>query len=78
LIGGNMEKVKINDKEFTFSCISSFDEKVRGGKLPGIKLELNIIDENGVRLIHDTFKNSYVAEKICDFIKNTINGRWTK
>lgn len=71
-----MQEVTINDQVFKFRCDYSFPEKVVNEDCPGIKLSLMIF-KDGEQIKWEDFKNSYPAEKISQFIKNTINGQRT-
>ena len=71
-----METVTINDQKFQFRCDYSFPEKVKNEDCAGIKLGLMIF-KDGEQVKWSDFKNTYPAEKIAQFIKNTINGQKT-
>ena len=71
-----MEKVKINNIKFEFRCNSCYEEKAKNQDCPALKIELMIL-KNGKQLTWEEFKGSYSAEKISNFIKNTINGQRT-
>ena len=72
---GTMDQVTINGNKYTIRCSFAIEEKVKGREFPGIKIELIIKDENEMKLTWKDFKNTYLAEKICDYIRNTINGQ---
>lgn len=75
-----MDTVKINEIEYRFRCVFATSSKYPNSSKPAIHCELEIqrkIDNNWELLQWNDFKNSYLSEKISDYIKNTINGQRT-
>ena len=71
--------VKINGKEYKIKCISSISEKVRNEEnVLGLKLTICVYDIQENRYLKwEQLRNSYIAEKISDFARNSFNGQNT-
>jgi hypothetical protein len=73
-----LDSVTINSKKYYFRCVWSFDKKAQNDNNPSMQLIFNIWnDTDKVWIDWNTFKGSYLAEKLTDYIKNTINGQRT-
>ena len=70
------EKVTINGKKVQFQCKYAYAEKMINVDDPALKLSFRIWIE-GVEIKWKDFKGTYLAEKISNYIKNTINGQKT-
>jgi len=73
------EIIKINGVEYKIRVGYSFEEKVsRRNEFLGIKLGITVLDvkQNKV-LMWEEIKKTYLSEKICDYVQNTINGQKT-
>jgi hypothetical protein len=68
----------INGEKYELRCNYSFEEKINNENAPAIKLGLYILRLRDKHVISwQEFRESYLSEKIADFIKNTINGQRT-
>ena len=72
--------VTINDVKYYFRCESAMTSQFFNSDRFGIKLEVKVfeLDKDGDivdELTHKRIKETYIAEKIEDFIRNTINGQ---
>lgn len=71
----NWDKVDVNNKTYYFHCEYSIPKKVPNETKPGLLLELNVFNlTDNVFLSINDFK-SHSGKKICEYIKNTINGQ---
>lgn len=70
-----MMNIVVNGTQYSLSCDLSIPEKVINNNNPALKITLIIrnIDTNK-ELKWDDFKNTYLAEKVSDIIRNRING----
>ena len=74
--------VTINDVKYFFRCEQVIASQFFNSDVYGIKLEVKVFeldkDENIVNeLTHKRIKGTYIAQKIEQFIRNTINGQAT-
>jgi len=76
---GMGEIIKINDKQYHIQCVTCYQ-----GKVPHKEFELGLKVGIEVRRMSDNkvlewsdIKGSYLAEKITDFVENSINGQRT-
>ena len=67
----------INGHKYKTSCELCYQEKVKNeGEYLGIKIGIRIIRlSDGEELDWNQIKGSYLADKITDFVQNTINGQ---
>jgi len=74
----DLQEIKINGIKYRFFCETSFPEKCSRDDNPALKITLIIDkiedDKERKKINWEDFKNSYLAEKISDYVKNTING----
>ena len=67
----------INNEKYHIKCVTCFQEKVPCvDDCLGLKIGISVtrISDNTI-LEWKTIKGSYLAEKITDFVENTINGQ---
>ena len=71
------EVIKINGVEYKIRVDHSFEEKVsRRNEFLGIKLGITVLDvKRNKVLTWEEIKKTYLSEKICDYVQNTINGQ---
>lgn len=71
--------VTINDVEYSIYARYSYPEKaIKTEDVLGIKVQI-VVEEvkTGRTLKWEEMKNTYLAEKISDYVENTINGQRT-
>ena len=71
------DHITINDVTYWFRCVWSFDKKAPLDKKPSMQLIFNIYKEGTGWLDWESFKGTYLAEKLTDYVMNTINGQRT-
>lgn len=70
------DSLTINSKKYYFRCVWCFDKKCPQDNKPSMQLVFNIFnDTDKIWIDWNDFRNSYLAEKLTDYIKNTINGQ---
>lgn len=70
------DNLTINSKKYYFRCTFCFDKKAPNDNKPSMQLVFNIWnDTDKIWLDWNKFRDSYLAEKLTDYIKNTINGQ---
>lgn len=70
------DNLEINGNVYYFRCVWSFDKKAPNDSKPSMQLVFNIWNETKQEWIDwNEFKGSYLAEKLTDYIKNTLNGQ---
>lgn len=67
----------INGSKHWFSCMWSMSKKAPNEKRPSMQLVFNVYKENHGWISWDDFKGTYLAEKLTDYVKNSINGQRT-
>ena len=67
----------INNKKIWFRCVWSFAKKAPNENKPSMQLVFNIYKEYEGWISWDDFKGSYIAEKLTDYVANTLNGQRT-
>lgn len=73
------EIITINDKQYHIKCITCHQEKIpREDFVLGLRvgIEVRRLSDNKI-LEWSDIRGSYLAEKITDFINNSINGQRT-
>lgn len=72
------DSLTINSNTYYFRCVWSFDKKASNDNKPSMQLVFNIFNDTEKKWVEwENFKGSYVAEKMTDYIRNTINGQRT-
>lgn len=72
------DSLAINSKKYYFRCVWCFDKKAQNDNKPSMQLVFNIWnDTDKVWIDWNEFKGSYLAEKLTDYVKNTLNGQRT-
>ena len=70
------DHLTISGNKLYFRCVWSFDKKAPNEDKPSIQLVFNIWNDTKKEWLNwEEFKGSYVAEKLTDYIQNTINGQ---
>ena len=70
------DSLTINSKKYYFRCVWCNDKKAPNDDKPSMQLVFNIFnDTDKVWLDWKEFKGSYLAEKLTDYVKNTLNGQ---
>lgn len=71
------DTVTINGVSYFLRCDYARDEKVPGqAQLFGIKVGITVIRLSDNKILEwSEIKNTYIAEKITDYIENSINGQ---
>ncbi len=69
------DHISINGKNYWFRCTWSNEKKAPNNTSPSMQLLFVIYKEGEGWLNWDDFKGSYLAEKLTDYIKNSINGQ---
>jgi hypothetical protein len=67
----------INGKKYELGCNIAIDKKFVHSNNPAVHLELWLLREDGTYVSWEEFKGTYLAEKVADYIRNTINGQRT-
>ena len=71
----------INDVKFWFRCTLCLDKKYPSRGDPAMAMTFKIYKEGTGWIKWEDFKGTYFAEKLTDYIQNTINGQravyWT-
>jgi hypothetical protein len=69
--------LKINDIEYEVCAVYSYPEKaIRQDNALGIKLQISVMEVATGRVLKwQEMKDSYLAEKICNFAENCFNGQ---
>ena len=67
--------LEISGTKVWFRCVWSFNKKTPNESKPSMQLVFNIYKDGVGWLNWDDFKDSYLAEKLTDYIKNSINGQ---
>ena len=67
----------ISGKKYWFRCVWCLNRKAPNSKKPSMQLEFNIYKDGEGWLDWNEFNGSYLAEKLTDYIKNSINGQRT-
>ena len=72
------DHLKINSKDYYFRCVWSSGKKAPNDDKPSLQLIFNIWNDTDKCWIDwNEFKGSYLAEKFCDYVRNTLNGQRT-
>ena len=70
------DSLTINSKKYYFRCVWCFHKKCPQDNKPSMQLVFNIFnDTDKIWIDWNDFRSSYLAEKLTDYIKNTINGQ---
>ena len=70
------DNLTINSNHYYFRCVWCFDKKCPNEDNPSMQLVFNIWNDTKKEWVDiKEFKGSYLAEKLTDYIKNTINGQ---
>ena len=65
----------INDIKYWFRCLWCMSKKAPNSIKPSMQLEFNIYKDGYGWIDWDEYKGSYLAEKLTDYIQNTLNGQ---
>lgn len=72
------DRLNINSKKYYFRCVWCFDKKAANDNEPSMQLVFNIWnDTDKVWIDWNEFKGSYLAEKLTNYVRNTLNGQRT-
>lgn len=72
------DSLTINNKKYFFRCVWSFNEKAQNEDKPAMKLIFNVFNDTDKEWVNwKDFKGSYLAEKLTDYVKNSLNGQRT-
>ena len=69
------DSITINDKKYWFRIVGSFERKAPNDSNPSRQLVINVYKEGEGWINWEEFKHSYFAEKLTDYIQNTLNGQ---
>ena len=70
------DHLKINSKDYYFRCSWCWDKKAPNKTNPSMQLVFTIWNDTDKCFIDwDEFRCSYLAEKLTDYVKNTLNGQ---
>ena len=69
------DHIRINKKMYWFRCVWCFDKKAPYDNKPSMQLVFNIYKEGEGWIDWENFKGSYLAEKLTDYVKNSLNGQ---
>jgi hypothetical protein len=71
--------VTISKVKYKIYCDLAYQQKVvNDDEGLGIKLKINVVRlKDGKTLKWEELKNTYIGEKITDFVKNSVNGQAT-
>ena len=67
--------IKMNGISYWFKCVFAQDRKFPNDTSPSIQLSFLIYKEGVGWIDWEEFKGSYLAEKLTDYVKNSINGQ---
>lgn len=71
-----LDHLCINRVDYYFRCQFAFDKKEANCKKPSVQLRLYIWDDtNKKEILWEDYKGSYLAEKLNDYIRNSLNGQ---
>lgn len=72
------DSLEINGNKYYFRCVWSFDKKAPNENKPSMQLIFNVFNDTKKEwVLWEDFKGSYLAEKLTDYVKNTLNGQRT-
>ena len=73
------DRITVNGKRYYFRCNFCYvGRRSSNSDYPSLQLDIVIYDEeNDVWLTHKEYKGTYLAEKLNDYIRNTLNGQRT-
>lgn len=71
------DSLKIAGLMYYFRCTWCTPKKAVNSVSPAFELQLQVYKEGEGWMVWNDFKKTYIAEKISDYVKNTINGQRT-
>lgn len=70
------DSLTIDSQKLYFRCTWCWDKKAPNDNKPSMQLVFNIWNDTKKEWLDwNEFKGSYIAEKLTDYVKNTINGQ---
>ena len=67
--------LNINNTKYWFKCNFALPKKMKNRTSPAMELEFQIYKDGEGWMDWNDFKDTYIAEKMTDYIMNTINGQ---